>query len=75
MEKTPHGLLCAYGADEFAEKHSLKLVESQKYFETDFRWKQLQMLKQVSFLISVPKLKCTVCSKWLWVRRELVNEL
>lgn len=44
MEKTPHVFLVGTGADTFAKKAGLKIV-TQKYFDTDRRWKYLQELR------------------------------
>ncbi len=40
MEKSPHVMLQAEGAEDFARLHDLEIVEPE-YFHTDRRWKQL----------------------------------
>ena len=41
MEKSEHVLLCGDGAEAFATKNDVELVEAD-YFHTEMRWKQLQ---------------------------------
>jgi len=42
LDESPHVLLGGMGAERFAEKHGVKLVEDSRYFDTDHRWRQLQ---------------------------------
>lgn len=42
LEKSPHCLLAAGGADRFAEQHGLEMVD-QEYFFTQKRWEQWHM--------------------------------
>jgi len=42
LEESPHVLLAGAGAERFAEKHGVELVEDSRYFDTPHRWKQLQ---------------------------------
>lgn len=44
MEISPHVMLQGEGADAFAEKNGLEMVE-QDYFYTERRWKQLEILR------------------------------
>jgi L-asparaginase / beta-aspartyl-peptidase len=44
MEKSPHVLLAGPGAEDFAKRMGMGLVD-QKYFYTDERWQALQKLK------------------------------
>ena len=44
MEKSPHVMLDGKGAEDFAQKMGVTLVD-QKYFYTDERWRALQKLK------------------------------
>jgi beta-aspartyl-peptidase (threonine type) len=42
LDKSPHVLLSGEGAEQFAVKQGMELVEDPKYFFTEFRWNQLQ---------------------------------
>lgn len=44
MEKSPHVMMVAEGAEAFAKEHGLELVD-QKYFFTQQRWDELQQDK------------------------------
>jgi L-asparaginase / beta-aspartyl-peptidase len=45
MEKSPHVMMVAEGAENFARLNGVEMV-SQKYFFTEKRWKQLQEAKR-----------------------------
>ncbi len=45
MEKSPHVLLCAKGAEEFAKENYVQLVDTS-YFFTQSRWDALQRVKR-----------------------------
>lgn len=45
MEKSPHVMMIANGAEEFAKENGIELVD-QKYFFTQERWDALQRAKQ-----------------------------
>ncbi len=42
LDKSSHVLLSGNGAEQFALKQGMELVEDPKYFYTEFRWNQLQ---------------------------------
>lgn len=44
MEKSEHILLASDGAEQFAKRHNIELVDA-KYFHTKRRWFQLQVVK------------------------------
>lgn len=45
MEKSPHVMMIAEGAETFAKQNGIELVD-EKYFFTEERWKQLQEAKE-----------------------------
>ena len=45
MDKTPHTLIAGEGADKLAKNNGLEIVD-QKYFYTDYRYKQFQEAKK-----------------------------
>lgn len=44
MEKSPHVMLCGKGADEFAGKNGLEIVDTSYFFD-EYRYKQWQRVK------------------------------
>ncbi|MCP4684848.1 MAG: isoaspartyl peptidase/L-asparaginase, partial [bacterium] len=42
LDESPHVFLAGTGAERFAEKHGMELVEDSSYFDTKHRWRQLQ---------------------------------
>ncbi len=44
MEKSPHVMMCGEGADEFAGKHGLEIVDTSYFFD-EYRYKQWQKIK------------------------------
>jgi beta-aspartyl-peptidase (threonine type) len=42
LDHSPHVCLAGVGAERFAEKHGMELVEDSRYFDTKHRWRQLQ---------------------------------
>ena len=49
MTHTKHVLLCAGGAEQFAEEHGLETVDPS-YFRTDHEWERYQRLKKKASL-------------------------
>ena len=47
MEKSPHVMFAGVGAEEFAKRMGMGLVD-EKYFYTEERWQALQKLKRIS---------------------------
>ena len=45
LHKSDHAMLVCEGAEEFARKHGMRLVDKE-YFYTDFRWKQFQEARE-----------------------------
>lgn len=62
MTESEHVMLMGDGAEEFARNQGFEMVD-QDYFHTDFRWQQLQRIKEAEIL-SQPEVKKDQQDKW-----------
>lgn len=62
MTESEHVMLMGDGAEEFARQQGFKMM-SQDYFHTDFRWQQLQRIKEGEAL-SQPEISEDRQDKW-----------